>query len=147
MPPIREQAIDRIRRDHEHMIELAERIKALCTLRGDCLACRSDRRQVCHGDISYLIRALVEATQKHHLIESLLMQDGVPHAHRIAHSHAHMTLVDQIRAIRVKFSDDGNCISAIDGIDEVLRAILAHFEEFDQQLETYLFAPARAEMD
>ena len=145
MPPIREQAVDRMRRDHEYIIELARRIKASCTQGNDidnCNECRPNQRQVCHGNIEHLIRTFVEATQKHHLIESLLMEDGVPQPHRIAHRRAHVDLTGQMKAIRVVFSADGNCIVAIEGIDNILKTLLAHFEEYDQELEKYLLVPA-----
>lgn len=145
MPPIREQAVARIRRDHDYMIELAQRIEDSCT-RGDaidnCGECGPNQRQVCHGNIEYLIRAFIEATQKHHVIESLLMDEGVPQAHRIAHKQAHVELTGQMKAIRIVFSSDGDCVVAIEGIEHVLRALRAHFEEYDRQLEKYLLVPA-----
>ncbi|OHC61594.1 MAG: hypothetical protein A2045_09930 [Rhodocyclales bacterium GWA2_65_20] len=145
MPPIREQAVERIRRDHEYMIGLAQRIKDACTQGNDidnCNGCRPDQRQVCHGNIEHLIRAFIEATQKHHLIESLLMEESVPRPHRTAHRQAHVELTGRMKAIRVAFSADGNCMKAIEGIDDVLGTMQAHFEEYDQQLESYLLAPA-----
>jgi len=144
MPPIREQAVERIRRDHEYMIELAQRIRDLCTQvkdRDSCNACQPSRRQVCHGDIDHLLRTFVEATQKHHVIESLLMENGVPQAHRLAHRRAHSSLTSQIKATRVLFSADGNCLMAIRGIDDVIAGMVAHFEEYDRQLEGYLGVP------
>lgn len=145
MPPSREQAVDRIRVDHEYMIELARRIAASCT-RGNttdnCDECPPQQRQICHGNIDELIRTFVEVTQKHNLYESLFMQEGVPLAHRLAHNQAHMDLAEQMKAIRLVFSDDGDCVIAIDGIDAVLRTLLAHIEEYDAKLEEYLLAAA-----
>lgn len=145
MPPIRAQAIDRIHRDHDYMIELAHRIKAACTQNGtveNCNECHQDQRQLCHGNINDLIRLFVETAQKHNLYEVLLMSEGVPLAHRIAHQQAHLALADQMKAIRVVFSAAGDCIVAIEGIDRVLDTLLLHGQEFDSQLEAYLMAPA-----
>ena len=127
------------------MIELARRIKSLCTLRGDvgnCNNCEQTRFQVCHGNVEQLIRSFVEFTLKHNLIESLYMEDDVPKAHRIAHNQAHLEIAQQMKGIRAVFSEDGNCVLAIEGIDGVLDALLAHIEEFDQPLESYLLAAA-----
>jgi hypothetical protein len=145
MPVIRETAAERIRQDHDYMIDLARRIKSLCTQGdkvSDCGGCERTRFQVCHGNIEQQIRAFVEFTLKHNLIESLYMDDGVPKAHRIAHTQAHLNIAQQMKSIRAVFSEDGNCIIAIEGIDKVLEALLAHIEEFDQPLECYLLAAA-----
>jgi hemerythrin len=145
MPLIREEAAERMRRDHESMIDLIRRIKATCTESdaGDnCNNCQPNRRQVCHGNIEQMIKAFVEATLKHNILESLYMEDGVPPAHRQAHNKAHMDIAEQMKAIRVVLSEDGNCVLAIMGIDRVLHSLLAHFTEYDQQLESYLLAPA-----
>lgn len=145
MSPIREQAAERIRRDHENLINLVRRIKASCTQSGkvdNCNDCELSQPQVCHGNIEQLVRSFVEVTLKHNLVESLYMEQGVPQAHRIAHNQAHMQMAEQMKAIRVVFSKDGNCVLAIEGIDSVLAALQAHFAEFDQQLEGYLLAPA-----
>ena len=127
------------------MIDLAHRIKSLCT-QGDevsnCNGCERSKFQVCHGNIEQQIRTFVEFTLKHNLIESLYMDDGVPKAHRIAHTQAHLNIAQQMKTIRAVFSEDGNCILAIDGIDNVLEALLAHIEEFDQPLERYLLTAA-----
>lgn len=127
------------------MIELARRIKSLCTQNNEvsnCDGCERTRFQVCHGNIEQQIRSFVEFTLKHNLIESLYMDDGVPKAHRIAHTQAHLDIAQQMKAIRTVFSEDGNSILAIEGIDMVLEALLAHIEEFDQPLECYLLAAA-----
>lgn len=145
MPPIQEEAVERIRRDHEHMLGLAHRIKAECTQSDkidNCNDCHPNIRHVCHGNIEQLVRAFVESTLKHNYIESVYMEDCVPPAHRIAHNQAHMDIAEQLKAIRVIFSEDGNCVLAIDGIDKVLSTLLAHFKEYDQELERYLVAPA-----
>lgn len=145
MPLIREEAAGRMRRDHDLMIDLIQRIKATCTEVGaidNCDNCQPDRRQVCHSSVEQLIRAFVEVTLKHNVMESLYMEECVPAAHRQAHNQAHMVIAEQLKAIRVVLSGDGNCVLAIDGIDQVLSALLAHFSEFDQQLEGYLLEPA-----
>jgi len=141
MPLIQEEAIERMRRDHECMIELIRRIKATCTqidVVDNCHRCQSGRRQVCHVEIRQLVAAFVETTLKHNVLESLYMEERVPKAHRQAHNQAHMVIAEQIKAIRIVLSEDGNCVLAIAGIDEVLRTLVTHFAEFDQQLEDYL---------
>lgn len=145
MSPIREQAAERIRRDHDHLIDLVRRIKASCTQSDkvdNCNDCELIQTQVCHGNIEQLVRSFVEVTLKHNLVESLYMEEGVPQSHRIAHNQAHMEMAEQMKAIRVVFSRDGNCVLAIEGIDGVLATLQAHFEQFDRQLEDYLLAPA-----
>jgi hemerythrin len=145
MPLIYEKDLARIRRDHEYMIELVRRIKATCTQGEaveDCHDCLPELRRVCHGNIDELIRSFIETTQKHNLYEALLMRYGVPQAHRIAHNQAHLELTEQMKAIRVVFSAAGDCVVAIEGIDQVLKTLLAHNDEFDRQLEAYLLAPA-----
>ena len=145
MLPIREEAAERIRRDHDHLIALVRRIKASCTQSDkvdNCNVCELNKTEVCHGNIEQLVRSFVEVTLKHNLIESLYMEEGVPQAHRIAHNQAHMEMAEQMKAIRVVFSKDGNCVLAIEGIDSVLASLQAHFEEYDQQLECYLLTPA-----
>lgn len=143
MPPIREQAIEKMRRDHELMLQLIERILAQCNQReqiDNCNDCHSSQRGVCHGNIEQQIRAFVEITLKHNLLESMYMEDVVPSEHRIAHNTAHLEIARQLREIRVVFSGDGNGILAIEGIERVRDSLLAHFTEHDQQLETYLTA-------
>jgi hemerythrin len=136
-----EEAVERIRRDHDHMLQLIDRIRAECTERGridNCGDCSQSRQGVCHGNIEQMIRAFVETTLKHNLIELMFMEDRVPPAHRLAHNQAHMDIAQQLKAIRVVFSEDGNCILAIEGIDHVHQTLLTHFKEFDLQLEAYL---------
>lgn len=143
MPPIRDQAIEKMRRDHEHMLQLIQRIQAQCNQRDqidNCNDCHSSKRTVCHGNIEQQIRAFVEMTLKHNLIESMYMEGIVPSAHRIAHNQAHMDIAQQLKEIRVVFSGDGNGIQAIEGIDRVQQTLLNHFREHDQQLEAYLAA-------
>ncbi len=145
MPQDREQAIEKIRRDHEHMTELVRRITAMCSERGrldNCNQCHSAHRDVCHGNIEALIRAFVETTLRHNLMESMFMEAGVPHAHRIAHNRAHVDIAEQLKAIRVVFAKDGNAVLAIEGIDRVLATLRNHLQEFDEQLEHYLLAEA-----
>lgn len=137
------QAIARIRSDHDYMLALIERILACCTERGrveNCAGCADSRQMICHGNIEELIRAFVETTLKHNVLEAMFMENGVPAAHRVAHIKAHNAITEQMRAIRVIFSEEGDCVIAIQGIDEVKQSLTAHFQEFDQQLETYLLA-------
>ncbi len=141
---IKEEAIERMQRDHSCMIDLIRRIKATCTendLVQNCHQCHSDHRQVCHANINQLVKAFVESTLKHNVIESLYMQEGVPAEHRIAHNKAHLAIAEQLKAIRIIFSEDGNCVLAIHGIDEVLHTLENHFFDFDKHLETYLLQP------
>lgn len=147
MPTMGEEAVERIRRDHEHMLQLIDRIRAECTERGridDCGDCSQSRQGVCHGNIEQMIRAFVETTLKHNLIELMFMEDRVPSAHRLAHNQAHMDIAQQLKAIRVVFSEDRNCVLAIEGIDQVHQTLLAHFKDYDQQLEAYLIEAALA---
>jgi len=143
MPPISEQAVEKMRRDHEQMLQLIERIEAQCNQRDrldNCNDCHSSQRGVCHGNIEQMIRSFVEITLKHNLVESIYMDGMVPTAHRIAHNQAHMDIAQQLKEIRVVFSGDGNGIQAIEGIDRVRETLFAHFKEHDQQLEGYLAA-------
>lgn len=145
MSAMREQDVEKIRRDHDHMLGLIERIKAECTQReriDNCNACQPNLRGVCRGNIEQLIKSFVEVTLKHNLIESMYMEEGVPPAHRVAHNRAHLVIAEQLKAIRVVFSGDGNGIQAIEGIELALATLLAHFKDFDQELEGYLLAPA-----
>lgn len=138
-------AVEKIRRDHDYLIEQVHRIKGLCTesdSRENCLSCPGGRRNVCQGNVEQLILNFVEMTLKHNLIESVYMEEGVPKAHRIAHMAAHVEIAEQLKSIRVIFSEDGNCVLAIEGIDRVMGTLLSHFEEFDLPLESYLLTPA-----
>jgi hypothetical protein len=53
-----------------------------------------------------------------------------------------LSIAQKMKSIRAVFSEDGNCILAIEGIDHVLESLLAHIEEFDQPLEQYLLTAA-----
>jgi hemerythrin len=141
MPSNGEDAVERIRRDHAQMLQLIDRIRSQCTQRAilkNCNECDPVQRGVCHGNIEQLIRSFVETTLKHNLIESMYMEERVPSAHRIAHNQAHMEIALQLKAIRVVFSEDGNCILAIEGIDHIHQTLLAHLKDYDRQLESYL---------
>lgn len=143
MPAGREESIERMRRDHEHMLGLIERIVAYCDQRDqldNCNDCQSTQHTVCHGNIELLVRAFVEMTLKHNLIESMYMEEVVPSEHRIAHNQAHMDIAQQLKEIRLVFSADGNGIQAIEGIDRVRQTLIGHFKDHDQQLEAYLSA-------
>lgn len=145
MTAIREQAVLRIRQDHEYMLDLARRIAACCTRGPDvdsCWQCLPERQRICHADIEQLVRTFVEVTLRHTLFESMLMEEGVPDAHRIPHRQAHLELAERLKAVRVVFARDGRCVDAIEGIGAVLATLLRHFEEYDRRLEEYLLAPA-----
>jgi hemerythrin len=144
MPMIQEEAIQRMQRDHDCMLMLIQRIQASCTQSAyvqSCHQCQTNNRELCHANIEQLVKAFVEATLKHNVIESLYMQDGVPAEHRIAHNKAHRMIAEKLQAIRIVFSEDGNCVLAIHGIDDALSTLQAHFIEYDQQLESYLLQP------
>jgi hemerythrin len=145
MQSMQMESVEKIRRDHDHMLELIERIKAECTRTtrtGNCNDCQPTVRHVCHASIDQLIRSFVELTLRHNLVESTFMADVVPSEHRIAHNRSHLEIARQLKAIRVIFSEDGNCVLAIEGIDQALQSLLAHFDEFDRPLEAYLLAAA-----
>lgn len=136
-------ALDRIRSDHDYMLELVDRILGSCTERknvASCLGCADNRRMICHGNIEELIRAFIETTLKHNVLEAMYMEEGVPPAHRSAHNRAHIAIAEQMKAIRVVFSQEGDCIIAIHGIEEVRQSLISHFQEFDKELEAYLLA-------
>ena len=141
MPTAGDDSIVRIRRDHERMLELIDRIRAECNQRdkiNHCNDCTSDRRGACQGNIEQLIRSFVESTLKHNLIESMFMEDRVPDEHRIAHNQAHLEIAQQLKAIRAIFSECGNKILAIEGIERVHQTLIAHFRDYDKPLESYL---------
>lgn len=145
MPEDREEAVERMRRDHEHMLGLIERIVSYCDQRdrlASCNDCQSTQHTVCHGNIELLIRAFVEMTLKHNLVESMYMDEIVPSEHRIAHNQAHMDIAQQLKEIRLVFTADGNGIQAIEGIDRVRQSLMEHFRDHDQKLEAYLSATA-----
>ena len=147
MSPIGDDSIDRIQRDHERMLELLARIRAECDQRDNvdhCNDCTSNRRGICHGNIEQLIRSFVESTLKHNLIESMFMTDKVPDDHRIAPNQAHMEIAQQLKAIRAVFSECGNKILAIEGIEHIHQTLIAHFRDYDQPLEGYLNEAALA---
>ncbi|MCG2576574.1 hypothetical protein LZ012_06140 [Dechloromonas sp. XY25] len=143
MPSIREQAIETMRRDHEHLLQLIDRIQSMCDQRDrldNCNDCHASQRGICSGNIEQTIRAFVETTLKHNVIELMFMEGIVPAAHRIAHNQAHMAIAEQLKEIRVVFAKDGNGIHAIEGIERVRETLFAHFQEHDRQLEDYLGA-------
>lgn len=145
MSGTRAQDVEKIRRDHDRILELIERIRAECNQRDSvesCANCQPNLRVVCRGNIEQLIKSLVEVTLKHNFIESMYMEDGVPQAHRVAHNRAHLVIAEQLQAIRVEFAEDGNGILAIKGVDQALVTLMAHLKDYDQDLEDYLLAPA-----
>jgi hemerythrin len=145
MQLICDEAVERMHRDHDYMFELIHRIKASCD-RSDrvdnCRDCGSNHRELCHSNIEQLVRTFVETTLKHNAVESLYMAQCVPKEHRIAHNNAHMSIAEQLKAIRIILSEDGNYVLAIHGIDEVMHTLKSHVDEFDRQLEAYLTTPA-----
>lgn len=145
MSAMRKQDIEKISRDHAQILELIARIKSECIQRDsvvNCNSCQPNSRMLCRGNIEHLIKLFVEVTLKHNLTESVYMEEGVPQAHRVAHNRAHLEIAEQLKAIRVTFSADGNSVMAIEGVEQALEMLMAHFRDFDQQLENYLFSPA-----
>ena len=145
MNMIPSDAVAKIHRDHDYLFELMERIEAVCSKRDEQINCRScggDIRVVCQGNVHQLIQTFTEATLKHHAVESFYMSDAAGAEHRTAHVRSHMAIAEKLKAIRVEFSEDGNCISAIDGVEQAIAAIRAHIVEFDAPLEAMLMQPA-----
>lgn len=70
----------------------------------------------------------------------MYMEHFVPDDHRIAHNRAHLEIAQQLKDIRVIFSEDGNCVLAIDGMERIRQTLIAHFKDYDQQLEAYVSA-------
>lgn len=141
-----DDSIHLMRRDHERLLQMIDRILAECDQHGEpaeCTACPPVRRAVCGSNIEQAIRHFVESTLRHNLFESTLMERHVPAAHRIAHQRAHIALAQQLKEIRTVFAHDGNGIVAIEGIDRVRQSLLAHFEEYDAVLEQHLNEAAR----
>ena len=136
-----EQIVIKLRSDHAFMVELMERIKALCS-GGDtvenCYGCASNHRALCHENIDQLVKSFVDVTLRHNLVESACMQNSVPREHRIAHNRAHMEIAEQMKAIRLIFKQNGDGVTAIVGISEVFKTLSNHLTEFDSQLEQYL---------
>ena len=55
-----------------------------------------------------------------------------------------MEIAQQLKAIRAVFSECGNKILAIEGIEHVHQTLIAHFRDYDQPLEGYLNEAALA---
>lgn len=145
MTQAREHEVKRIHQDHEYLFQLIAKIKSACADAGSrkiCWECPPTQRGVCQGNVDQLILHLVEVTLKHHLLESVFMAEGVPQEHRVAHMRSHVKIAEQMKSIRVIFSEDGNCILAIEGVEGVLDSLSAHIEEFDRPLEEYLLTAA-----
>jgi len=145
MTQAREHEVRRIHQDHEYLYQLVEKIKRVCADNGNqkiCWECPQSERAVCQGNVEQLILNLVEVTLKHHLVESVFMAEGVPQDHRVAHMRSHVRIAEEMKSIRVIFSEDGNCVLAIEGIERVLASLASHIDEFDRPLEEYLLTPA-----
>ena len=141
MTQSREYEVKRIHQDHEYLFQLIEKVKNACADVGErkvCWECPQTQRGVCQGNVQQLIRHLVEVTLKHHLLESVFMADKVPKDHRVAHMQSHVKIAEEMKSIRVIFSEDGNCILAIEGVERVLASLALHIGEFDLPLEDYL---------
>jgi hemerythrin len=144
MSPQQEHSVEKIHRDHDYLLELATRIKGLCTQRGlveSCRTCDPTHRTVCQGNVEQMILTFVESSLKHQLVESVYMHNA-PAEHRIAHARAHLAIAEQLKTIRVVFAEDGNSMLAIEGIDAALATLREHIVEYDEPLEEYLRAAA-----
>lgn len=127
------------------MRQLMHRIIALCDQSeavGNCHGCPSIQRVFCRENVEQLIRAFVDVTLRHNLIESACMGADVPREHRIAHNRAHMDIAEDLKAIRLVYSLDGNGVVAIEGIEKVLGTLSAHLIDYDEPLEKFLLAVA-----
>lgn len=136
-----EQIVIKLRNDHKFMVELMERIKALCaqgeTVQG-CHACLPGQRSLCHENLDQLIKTFVDVTLRHNLVESACMDNKVPREHRVEHNRAHLKIADQMKAIRLVFKGNGDGVVAIEGIATVFETLSQHLSEFDAPLERYL---------
>lgn len=140
----RQQIVIKLRQDHAYIVDLMQRITALCTQREtteNCEGCESGQRNICHENIGQLVRTFVEVTLRHNLIESAYMAELVPVAHRVAHNRAHMAIAEQLQAIRVIYAANGNGVLAIAAVERTIATIAAHLAEHDRELEAYLLAP------
>lgn len=147
MPPNQEESLDKVHRDHSYLLELITRIKAVCSEAGQlqsCHECQHSRHHMCHSDTEQLIRTFVEATLKHNFIESMYMVDFAPEEHQIAHNRAHKEIAKQLKTIKETFSENRDCVQAIEGIDSIHATLSSHFKEYDQALEQYMSAPLAA---
>jgi hemerythrin len=145
MNMVPEHAVEKIHRDHDYLFELMGRLEAVCSKRDEqinCRTCSGELRVVCQGNVYQLIQTFTEATLKHHAVEAFYMSDAAPPEHRTAHVRAHMAIAEQLKAIRVEFSEDGNCVTAIDGVEQAVAMIRAHIDEFDRPLENMLLTTA-----
>jgi hemerythrin len=145
MNMVPEHAVEKIRRDHDYLFELMARLEAVCAKRDEeinCRSCGGEVRAVCQGNVSELIQTFTELTLKHHAVEAFYMSDAAPQEHRTAHLKAHIRIAEQLKAIRVQFSDDGNSVTAIDGVEQTVAMIRAHIDEFDRPLEEFLLVTA-----
>jgi hemerythrin len=136
-------AVEKIHRDHDYLFELMARLESVCDKRSErinCHTCEGGVRVVCRGNVSELVQTFIEVTLKHHAVEALYMSDAAPQEHRTAHLRAHLAIAEQLKAIRVRFSDDGNAVTAIDGIEQAVAMMRAHMDEFDRPLEGFLLA-------
>ena len=139
--PLSPSSIEKLHKDHAYMKALILRIKGMCSQRGvvdSCDNCATAKRDVCRSNVDQLIRNFVEVTLKHNLLETLYMEQGVPHEHRVAHNRAHLEMAEQLQQVRAVFSEDGNSLIAIEGIDQMLDCLEAHARDFDEPMEAYL---------
>lgn len=141
MPFMRQQMLARLQTDHAYLAELAGRIENSCTQgtgTSNCDKCEALPHLVCHRNIGDLVGSLIEATTRHHLFEFVLMNEFLPKNLRIAHLQAHISLTDQMTRTRRVLARDGNCVSAIDEVSDVLVLLTRHATEYDRELEDQL---------
>lgn len=143
MPFMRQQMLARLQTDHAYIAELAGRIEHSCTQgtgASNCDKCEALPHLVCHRNIGDLVGNLIEATTRHHLFEFVLMNELVPGSLRIPHLQAHISITERMKRTRVMLARDGNCVSAIDEVSDVLVLLKRHAAEYDQELEEQLLS-------
>jgi bacterioferritin-associated ferredoxin len=141
--PFPETSIAKLHQDHAYMDALIQQIASLCLSRGSassCGECRKANHQLCRANVDQLIHNFIQVVLKHNLLESLYMEQSVPEAHRTAHNRAHLRIAEELDAVHAVFSNDGNSLLAIEGIDRVRETLHRHHHEFDTPLQSLLRA-------
>lgn len=138
---IPESSIEKLHDDHAYLHALIERMRSCCTpgaARTDCRSCQPAKQRLCRSNVEQLIRTFIQTTLKHHLLESLLMENHVPEPHRQAHNAAHLVLAERLDQIRAVLADDGETVLAIDGLEQFESDLMAHETGFDGPMLQYL---------
>lgn len=138
MPFMQQQMLARLQTDHAYMAELATRIENSCSTEAgtsNCDRCEALPHLVCHRNVGDLVASLIETTTRHHIFESVLLDEFASRSLRIDHLQAHIRITDQMNQTRLMLARDGNCVSAIEEISDVLALLKQHAAEFDEELE------------